>query len=482
MTMATDEFNPTLGPDRVSLEAVDRSTVDELRHAGLLVIDGRRARSSYFDGRFLAARDLTRDQNYILTRQADLSRAGGVGVIAGLQVSGVDTRGVRIGRGQGVTMAGELVTLAQDVVVSLDDVPELARLEATSGITAAAVPAQKTRTGLYVLALRPIEYTTRQIVKYPTSVEGKRSLDPGDIVEAVALTLVPWRDDVPDPDPWRQRARASYTLFVEQSTRGIPAEALPLAMVQLERGFVRWLDPYLVRREIGAEHGGVVGFGVVPRALREAHLIQYDQALREIVTQRQAKGMLRFAASDYFDVLPPAGRLPAAAIAGADFTQFYFPAQTTVELSIVNEDDVTTLVEDSLLLPPIDVTGAAEDLDHTRIQILIPMAREARRRLTLGTLTRPLTAPQATLSRRLPAQILELLTPQPPEVTTVLVADDSDAPTEAAWRAALAGANAQLLWYVRARTVEQGGVALFPNARRPTEGPGPIFEFPGRDQ
>jgi hypothetical protein len=472
MSMATDEFNPTLGPDRVSLEEVDRSIVDKLRQADLLVVDARRARSSYFDGRFLAARDLTRDQNYTLTRQADLSRAGGVGVIAGLGVSSAGNRGLQIGAGQGITMAGELVSLAQDVVVSLDDVPELARLEATSGVQAAALPAPQTRTGLYVLAMRPIEYTTRQIVRYPTSVDGKRSLEPGDIVEAVALTLVPWRDDAPDPDPWRQRARVAYTLFVEQSTRGIPAETLPLAMLQLERGFVRWLDPWLVRREIGAEHSGVVGFGVVPRALREAHLVQYDQELREIVAQRQARGNLRFAASDYFDVLPPAGRLPAAAIEASDFTQFYFPEQTTVELSIVNDDEVTVLIEDSLLLPPIDVTGAAEDLDHTTIQILIPMAREARRRLTLGELKRTVRTSQAALSRRLPGQILELLRARPPELLDQIVPVDAGAPTEAAWRAALAGVGTQLLWYVRARTVEQGSYGLFPESSG-WGGPGP---------
>src|SRR5947207_14844555 len=51
-----------------------------------VVIDSRRRRPLYFDGRFLAARDLTRDQEYFVTLQADLSRVGGWGVVDGLVV------------------------------------------------------------------------------------------------------------------------------------------------------------------------------------------------------------------------------------------------------------------------------------------------------------------------------------------------------------------------------------------------------------
>ena len=454
--MSNQDFDPTFGPDRLSFETTDRAIVDELREAGLLVIDARRSRSHYFDGRFLAARDLTRDQNYFLTRQADLSRAGGTGVITGLTVASAGNRGVLVGAGHGVTLAGELVALSRPVAISLDDVPELARLEATSGILASPTPAPSARTGLYVLALRPIEFTTRQIVKYPTTVDGKRSYEAGDIVEGVALTLVPWRDDQLEADPFKARARAAYTLFVEQSTRGIPAETLPLAMLQIDRGFIRWIDPWLVRREVGAEHAGIVGFGVVPRALREAHLIQYDQELREIVAARQAKGNLRFAASEYFDVLPPAGRLPAASINAADFTQHFFPAQTTVELSIVNADEVTVLLEDSMLLPPIDITGEADDLDNTRVQILIPMPREARRRLTLGPLTRKLRGPLQVPSKRLPIDILELIK-VPPLLPPDVIGANNQAPTEAAWRAALAASADTMFWYVRARTMDQSG-------------------------
>src|SRR5690349_14444128 len=90
--MANDFFDPTKGPARLSLEQVDRTIIDAWRAQDLLVVDARRSRSHYFDGRFLAARDLTREQNYFLTRQADLSRARGIGVIAGLGVDVVGNR------------------------------------------------------------------------------------------------------------------------------------------------------------------------------------------------------------------------------------------------------------------------------------------------------------------------------------------------------------------------------------------------------
>ena len=54
------------GPSR---ERLDRDEFLRLQAAGAAIIDERRRRPLYFDGRFLAARDLTRDQTYFLIRQ-----------------------------------------------------------------------------------------------------------------------------------------------------------------------------------------------------------------------------------------------------------------------------------------------------------------------------------------------------------------------------------------------------------------------------
>ncbi|WP_437277750.1 hypothetical protein WME90_42025 [Sorangium sp. So ce375] len=456
--------DPTLGPDRASLEDLSPDDVHAMEAEGTLVVDARRARSHYFDGRFLAARDLLREQTYSLSRQADLSGAGAVGVIRGLEVSVAGPRRLAISRGHGVTFAGELAALDAPLVVEVDDVSELSQLDASFGLATVPAPPPSARTGLYVLALRPIEYVTRSIVKYPTTVDGRRSREPADIVEGVALTLIAYRDDTAERDPWKQRAHVARTMFLEQAARGIPAETLPLAMLSLERGHVRWVDPYLVRREVGAEHGGVVGFGVVSRALREAHLTQYDRQLRELLAERQARGGLRFAAADYFEVLPPAGRMPAAAIDPKDFTQHFFPAQMTVDLTIVTEDEVTALVEESLLLPPIDVRGDAEDLDFTTLQVLIPMSRASLRRLRLETTPRPLRLVPPLLVRRKPIDVLNTLTRRA-VVPNAIVTVDPKAAIEAAWREALAAVSDQLLWFVRRRTLELRAPELFAEGR-----------------
>ena len=70
--------------DGAARERIAAQDLAALRRAGVLVEDPRRERPRYFDGRFLAARDLVRDQQYFLTREADLGQAAGSGVALGL--------------------------------------------------------------------------------------------------------------------------------------------------------------------------------------------------------------------------------------------------------------------------------------------------------------------------------------------------------------------------------------------------------------
>src|ERR1043166_8553599 len=97
----------TQGSTRVSISA---SGLAPLLAGGSTVLDRRRSRTLWFDGRFLAARDLQREQNYFLQRQADLGTAAGFGVIHGLWITQAgDAETIVIHAGQGVTPAGELV-------------------------------------------------------------------------------------------------------------------------------------------------------------------------------------------------------------------------------------------------------------------------------------------------------------------------------------------------------------------------------------
>src|SRR5688572_608611 len=177
-------------------ELIPGALAAQLRAAGALVEDSRRERPRWFDGRFLAARDLIREQQYFLTREADLGRAAGSGVATGLAVGG--GRGLQtitIGWGHGITPSGELVLLERALTLNLADIPRAEQLSGKFGLGRIPVPPLRSRTGLFALALRPVEFTANPVGAYPTSITGQRTVEDGDIVEGTAVVLVPWMDD-----------------------------------------------------------------------------------------------------------------------------------------------------------------------------------------------------------------------------------------------------------------------------------------------
>jgi hypothetical protein len=437
-------FTPTQGPAR---ESLNREAVDKLRSS--VVLDERRTRPLYFDGRFLAARDLVREQQYFLTRQADLGRAGGTGVVHGLLVERHEssTRLV-VHPGHGVTATGELVVVPDRLEVDLADLPQIQRLDLSFGLIEIPREPARNRTGLFILALRPVEFSANPIATYPTTLDGQRSLHDGDIVEGVVVTLIPYPDEGAGSYEER-RSKVAYDVFVRAGVKGLSAPVLPLAMVAVSGGYVQWVDPFLVRREVGADHGDVLGLGFAPRALREAHLLQYDHHLREVMQLRGSLGQ-DFAAADYFRALPPAGRFPRATVNTTEFTQVFFPPTVEVDLSIVPEDELPALLEESLLLPPIDLTRSAEELDSTSVLVLIPVPRAQLATLSyeLGSAERTL-APAApwSMARANPLQTLQSLSLPP----TLLPASRQGVQTQARWAALLGGAD--MLWFVRRRNL-----------------------------
>lgn len=454
-------LNAVQGPARERLSAreqIDQAEVARLRAAGLLVVDDRRRRPLYFDGRFLAARDLTRDQTYFLTRQADLGQATGAGVVHGLQITrGAGASALQISPGHGITPSGELVILRQPVAVTLDDVPLMQRLDAAFGLLPRPREPSRTRTGLYVLALRPVEFSANPIASYPTQINGQRSVEDGDIVEATAITLLPVGDSGSPAELDQRRARLAREIFVAGSTRAFPDGALPLAVVALQRNVIEWIDSFLVRREAGAGDGDLLRFASAPRAAREAFLLQYEQHLQDVLRQRdQANRGRRFAAAEHFLALPPGGRMPSAAIDPVDFTQTFFPAEVQVDLTIVPDDEILPIIEESLYLPPIDLTLTGEQQESTAVLAMIPVPRAGFRlmssRLAGGGTAAPVerrlqpAAPGLVASRK-PLQALQRLTFPRLPVPALPPAD----PVAAAWREALASTD--LLWYVRRRNL-----------------------------
>lgn len=422
-----------------------------LRQAQLLVEASHRVRPRYFDGKFLAARDLTRDQAYFLARQAGFARALGAGVVDGLQVrAGSVATDLEVDAGFGYTASGELVSLERGLRVSLAQLFRLQTLAAQLQTLRRPGPPLRNRTGVFVLGLRAIEFAANPVAAYPTSLDGPRQVEEGDIVEASALTLAHWLD-TPASDAELQRGRLARDAFVTQSLPPLPAEMLPLAVVAVAGDAVQWVDMALVRRSAGQAQSDVLGFGFAPRPLREAHLTQYTQQLREIA----ARGLQgRPSAAQWFQALPAAGPMPAAAVNPADFSQSWFPPGVDAELMLVPEDEVAALVEESLLLPPIDLQLNAAEQESTAVAILVAVPRPtlARQAARLrARLQRPTFAPAVRLgAKRLPLDTLRLLAnarltavPQP----TATAAD----PADAVW-AELLGQQT-LLWYTRRRNL-----------------------------
>jgi hypothetical protein len=428
-------------------ELIAPEDVAALKAVGALVQDDRRQRPRWFDGRFLAARDLTREQQYFLTRESDLGQAAGSGVAEGLVVDeGAAPQTLTISAGHGITPAGELVLLADALTVNLADVPRAEQFTAKFGLGRFPQTAQRSRNGLFVLALRPVEFTANPIGAYPTSITGQRTVEDGDVIEATAIVLIPWPDDGSSDDLDARRGRAARTIFVEGTDRGLSANVLPIAMIALSNNTLGWIDAPMVRRELGADRNDLPGLGFAPHALRLAHLLQHQGQLADVVKLTNGRS---FPAASYFPALPPAGPLPPGVVSPVDFTQAYFPAAINVEFSIIPDDELPALVEESLALPGIDLTAASDTLESTSVLILAPVARSQWRAVVsqLETLIRavPPAAPNLISARR-PLEILQRLRlPRP-----IILPLDPTSPSDAQWQALAQQPN---LWFVRRRNI-----------------------------
>lgn len=439
--------------------------------AGALVVDSGRRRPYYFDGRFLTADDLTADQDYVRARQSDLAQAIGPGVIRGLMVGlGHQTAATGptlvIEPGLGLTPAGDLVEVSSPQVIPVASLPQSTGLDAQLGIKVLPNASSVNRSGLFVLALRSIEFSANPTVAYPTTLDGQRTVRDGDIVEATAVTLIPYPDRSGVETAAAKRARVAREIFADRQRPGALQQALPLAMLCLEGGALRWLDVFMVRREVGAESTLAAGLAPRPRALLEAWLKQHQDHLDDIATAEVKAG---FAAVKHFEVLPPVAPLPAAALrfevqlGQLTMLQGYFPPLVDCEFAFVPSDELAALVSESLALPPIDLRAADDDLDHLSILIVAPVTRqqlEAHKR-ALQSIVRPVKAAGAGLvAKRTPFESLVRLSQPTPLVPPPALVNPTPEALAQAWQRAVeqarsdaesAGQGRAMFWYLRKR-------------------------------
>lgn len=351
-------------------------------------------RPRYFDGRFLAASDLTQEQDYFLRRQLDFGRSAGAGVAWGLLVTNADERRLPyhaadwqkrtllISAGLGVTQEGAIVSVPEPLTVDLSTVrSKMAQWIEQLGLpTDANTAPSGSFSGVYIVALRPVEYTATPTAVYPTSLTGTRERQDSDIIEATAVTLLPY----PTPAGMTTdecRAYVAHQIFCQRTAAPIPAAVLPLAVIGVEQNQILWVDRFLVRRERVADQCDRLPFGsAIPSlAEREAFLKQYDEHLLDVELPRGWNDPNRqvYSASTHFHCLPPAGRLPTRMVDLAHFTQSFFPAAMQVAITVAPEDEAALLVKESLSLPVLDLTAPAEELAQVSVLIVIPASRNA---------------------------------------------------------------------------------------------------------
>jgi hypothetical protein len=459
------------------LPALAREDVEDQIEQGPVILDGLRRRPRYFDGRFLTGADLTRDQDYVRQRQADMARAGGAGVITGLRVSNRPlSRGqtLSISPGVGLTPSGDVVMLNKRRNVPLLDLPTTRQLDAALGLSEEPRVPLDRRTGLFILAVRPVEFTANPIASYPRSITGKRTVEDGDIIEASAITLIPYPDMAGAADITEARRKVARAIFAGRGG-SMPQDALPLAMLGLDRGTVRWVDTAMVRRETGAESGVHAMFASRPRAIAEAFVLQHRAHLNDVLVDMAGRGIPPiFPAASVFSLLPPAGAMPVAALRADNlgFTQIYFPAGVDVDVAFVPADEIPALAEEALALPPIDLDGPPADLDATGVTILVPVdrARYQRFRATLDSANLAVASNAASPSSGSAFDLVSDIVARrkAAEATardlTAKAAAEAEALRTQAWQAALTDALAvlpqgpggtPLVWYTRRRSIAQ---------------------------
>jgi hypothetical protein len=446
---------------------MSRPTVTPAAADAAFIRDSRRSRPLYFEGQFLTARDLNTEQEYLLARQADFARALGFGVVDGLRVErleksqpneqGVLTK-LRVAPGTGITPAGEILRVPLELIVDLTEIELMRELNARFGLSREPQQPFVNLDGLFVFGLRQVEFTANPVPVFPASLDGRDVLHDGETVEAAAFTLVPYASPAAnEARPAEVLSHVAREIFLDGKPPTAPGGVLPLAMLLLRGGEIKWVDEYLVRREAGDDDR--FGFGFAPRALAEAHFHHYRARVTSDELPLDAAGT---AATDHFEVLPPGGPLPLGVVNAGQFTQTFFPPDARVDIVLVPADELPALMDESLDLPPVDLRLKPEDNDALAFLVLAPVKRADFDGTLESIEARPLP-PGLTQRPRyaLPNSLLNALNSRAPggraemDPARLTIAKPSDPFADAKWTKLLKGITE--FWYVRRRNLPPPG-------------------------
>jgi hypothetical protein len=324
----------------------------------------------FFNGRVLTGDDLTREQDAVARRDADLAAAIGPGVVRGLFVTAVaGTNPARVKVGSGAAIAPDGGFLELDAAVELDLVVPTVTTAPTPGtfrvcgVTSGTITT--TGPGVYVLVAQiaskddgraevggverhqadPCTADHRKAgiafrLQRLESIEAALPTDDRRRSHAAHLclgTVTTGSADPMDPDRGEPGRRAIDDLRVPNAagTAKLAACEVPLALLELQAGStpLRWLDVWAARRRAAATHDATPATGAMSRAVRM--LTDAARAEREAVVAQFADQyggtVVNAAAASRYPWLPPCGLL-AAAEAWPTFLAVHAPpAVTTVD-------------------------------------------------------------------------------------------------------------------------------------------------------
>lgn len=365
--------------------------------------DPRLVRTNYFDGQLLKASDLTRDQTYLDERLLEVGQILGSGIARGLETSLLEGHRLRVRPGMAVAPSGRVLQLeGADLVVDLLDIAQLVSINEGK--------VRRLQRGLYAVALQYADVIADVAESYPT-LDGKRRGHVGLWAEGVELTLVPLPLDLPEGDGLALRSALARRLIGTGQGLTLPGdETVALGLLAIDRtGAPAWLDQGLVRRPLRPAHA--------PFAVQDDLACHHQELFEDVLQARAERGLgSLFAAVQHFQLLPPFGPVPKAALDPVEARQSYFPEAFDVSVAPVRRCDLPSLLEDARSLAPIDL-ARDKDID---LLILVPMddrsfaerARQLELRVRASDAVEPYPQLRPRILRALDALTLRLL-PRP---------------------------------------------------------------------
>jgi len=341
-------------------------------------------RTHYFDGRLLTAADLTRDQVYLDQRLREMGQVLGAGVARGLEAELVGGR-IQVRPGIGVNAAGRVLELQAPWVIDLNDRVGIAAQNAGQSF--------HLDHGLYALLLLFAEQDQGVAEVFPRDL-AERTPRFDATLESLQAALMPLPLPLPLASPLQVRAA-----LIERQAEGglhagmIPDSAVALGVLAVREDRPHWLDTRLLRQPLR----GRPSMGDSQADMQRA----YEALLADILRDRRPLDG-DFAATDYFRLLPPTGRIPKAALDPVAGRQGFFPEHFNVSVAPIRQGDLALVQRESMALPAIELTRD-EPLD---IVVLAPLSGSDFGRLASALERQPDAAGTGPPAGRAPNRLL----------------------------------------------------------------------------